>query len=206
MFFLYFYNSYLEIPIYPNERITLKQNTKSSSHIIYSEEPNLANEIHSQQIDPSLEFPDDYPEDSSLGSSQPMPIRGNPNSAFSIPVPRRCEFSVSPLSSHNSTCPSTPRSVSPVLFQNGEPPVLVSVLSKGRCTRRLPEHTGCWGTLYTGKEDVFFYLEVFNSDDVAVQLEFFIEVVKQNGGKNDGTYIISVRILRKIDRQITGRF
>lgn len=177
---------YLEIPIYPNERITTKQNTKSSSHIIYSEEPNLANEIHSQQIDPSLEFPDEYPEENSFAASQAMPIRGNHNSAFSIPVPRRCEYSVSPISSHNSTCPSTPRSISPAPFQNGEPPVLISVLTKGRITRRLPEHTGCWGTLYSGKEDVFFYLEVLNSDDVAIQLEFFIEVVKQNGCKNDG--------------------
>ncbi|VDO05017.1 unnamed protein product [Rodentolepis nana] len=175
-----------EIPIYPDERITTKQNTKSSSHIIYSEEPNLANEIHSQQIDPSLEFPDDYPPKDSSGGSQAIPIRGNLNSAFSIPVPRRCEFSVSPISSHNSTCPSTPRSTSPAPFQNGEPPVLVSVLAKERCTRRLPEHTGCWGTLYSGTEDVFFYLEVLNCDDVAIQLEFFIEVVKQNGSKNDG--------------------
>ncbi|VDL34392.1 unnamed protein product [Hymenolepis diminuta] len=191
---IHFYNLftflYLEIPIYPNERITTKQNTKSSSHIIYSEEPNLANEIHSQQIDPSLEFPDEYPEGNSFAASQTVPIRGNHNSAFSIPVPRRCEYSVSPISSHNSTCPSTPRSISPAPFQNGEPPVLISVLTKGRITRRLPEHTGCWGTLYSGKEDVFFYLEVLNSDDVAIQLEFFIEVVKQNGCKNDVSYMV----------------
>lgn len=151
--------------------------------MVYSLEQSLAAEIRSQLIDssevsgessssiPVVHIPYPVIQSSSLHST--------PNSAFSIPPPKRPEFSVSPLSSRPSTCPSTPRSISPALSQTGEPPVLLSVLSKERCTRRLGEHTGCWGTLYSSGDDVTFYIETDNAEDVAVELEFYVEVPQE---------------------------
>ncbi|EUB59355.1 Putative glycerophosphodiester phosphodiesterase [Echinococcus granulosus] len=165
-----------ETPIYPNKNISTQPIAKNSSHMVYSLEQSLATEIRSQLIESSSSVPAEH---TPYTVSQSLYIRGTPNSAFSIPPSRRPEFSVSPLSSRSSTCPSTPRSVSPALSQAGEPPVFLSVLSKERCTRRLGEHTGCWGTLYSSGDDVTFYIETDNAEDVAVELEFYVEVPRE---------------------------
>ncbi len=183
----------VEAPIYPNARLSSMPAPKSSSHLIYSLEQNLAAEIRSQLIDnpetqppnPSS-APSDVPNIHVISqpNSQPQPMRMFPgSSAFSIVPSRRPEYATSPFSSRPSTCPSTPRSVSPALSQTGEPPVFLSVLAKNRCTRRLGEHTGCWGTLYSSGDDVTFYIETDNAEDTAIELEFYVEV-PQNPPEN----------------------
>ncbi|KAL5963773.1 hypothetical protein TSMEX_008505 [Taenia solium] len=173
-----------ETPIYPNKNVSTQPIARSSSHMVYSLEQSLAAEIRSQLIDSSEisgESSNSIPfVHTPYTAFQSSSIRNTPNGAFSIPPPRRPEFSVSPLSSRPSTCPSTPRSISPALSQAGEPPVFLSVLSKERCTRRLGEHTGCWGTLYSSGDDVTFYIETDNAEDVAVELEFYVEVPQEN--------------------------
>uniref|UniRef100_A0A5K3FHX0 GP-PDE domain-containing protein n=2 Tax=Mesocestoides corti TaxID=53468 RepID=A0A5K3FHX0_MESCO len=190
-----------EPPIYPNTKISAQQISKSSSHLIYSLEQSLATEIRSQLTD-YPEKPDDPPCEGtsphfSQLSVQPQPVRSLPyNSAFSVPPSRRPAFSASPFSSHPSTCPSTPRSVSPALSQTGEPPIFLSVLSKGRCTRHFGEHTGCWGTLYSSGDDVTFYIETDNAEDVAVELEFYVEVLQDsNDGSGEETQLPPVKFL-----------
>ena len=174
-----FYYFFPETPIYPNRNVTVQPIIKSSSHLIYSLEQNLAKEIRSHLND-SSESPDAPVIHTAHTLTQPVPIRGIPNAATSIHPPKKPEFSASPYSSHPSTCPSTPRSISPALSQSGEPPVFLSVLSKERCTRRLGEHTGCWGTLYSSGDDVTFYIETDNAEDVAVELEFYVEVPQEH--------------------------
>ncbi|VDM22237.1 unnamed protein product [Hydatigera taeniaeformis] len=168
-----------EAPIYPNRNVSAQPIARSSSHMVYSLEQSLAAEIRSQLIDSSDSSSNITVNHTPHTVNQSLPIRSTQNSAFSIPPPRRPEFSVSPFSSRPSTCPSTPRSVSPALSQTGEPPVFLSVLSKERCTRRLGEHTGCWGTLYSNGDDVTFYIETDNAEDVAVELEFYVEVPQE---------------------------
>ncbi|BHF68125.1 Glycerophosphocholine phosphodiesterase gpcpd1 [Sparganum proliferum] len=175
-----------ESPIYPGPAILNQHLSVSSSHLIYSLEQSIAAEVRSQLTDP--------PESSSQPSFSDYPniqvtspyTRGPHTSALNAFQPRKptgVEFSSSPFSSRNSTCPPTPRSLSPAVSHCGEPPVFVSVLANKRCRRHLGEHTGCWGTLYSARDDVTFYVETDNAEEVGVELEIYVEVPQNNENK-----------------------
>uniref|UniRef100_A0A0X3PRW9 Putative glycerophosphocholine phosphodiesterase GPCPD1 homolog T05H10.7 n=1 Tax=Schistocephalus solidus TaxID=70667 RepID=A0A0X3PRW9_SCHSO len=172
-----------ESPIYPGPRVLNQHLSVSSSHLIYSLEQSIAAEVRSQLTDPpeAADQPS-FSDYSNLHVTSPYTRGPNAHtlSAFQLRKPTTVEFSSSPFSSRNSTCPPTPRSLSPAVSHCGEPPVFVSVLANKRCRRHLGEHTGCWGTLYSARDDVTFYVETDNAEEVGVELEIYVEVPRNN--------------------------